>query len=277
MIDTRKFFRYGLVYLVLIIGAIVMAFPFIWMLSTSLKTLGAVSKLPPELIPNPAKWENYATIWNKVSFGRYTVNSLFIVAVDLIGTLISCSFVAFGLAMFRFKLRNTIYLVMLGTMMLPAQVTMIPSYFIWKELGGINTYSPLIVPSFLGGAFGIFLMHQFLKSLPRELYESAVIDGCTPPGIFWKIYLPLCRPALSALGVFTFMGAWNNTVGPLIYLQDKALYTLPLALLYLKSDQEINTPLLMAGSVIVTLPVVLVYLAAQKQFVEGVASTGIKG
>ncbi|GGD82970.1 carbohydrate ABC transporter permease [Paenibacillus nasutitermitis] len=277
MINYRKVIAHGLIYLVLGIGAIAMAFPFIWMLSTSLKTLGAVSKLPPEIIPRPFNWDNYVTVWNKVSFGRYTLNSFLIVVVDLAGTLISCSLVAFGLAMFQFKLRNLIYLVMLGTLMLPSQVTMIPSYFIWKELGGLDTYYPLIVPSFLGGAFGIFLMHQFLKSLPKELYESAVIDGCRPPGIFWRIYLPLCRPALSALGVFTFMSAWNNTVGPLIYLQSKELYTLPLALLYLKSDTDINTALLMAGAMIVTLPVVIIYLIAQKQFVQGIASTGLKG
>lgn len=277
MINYRRMLTHGLIYLVLGIGAVAMAFPFIWMLSTSLKTLGAVSKLPPEIIPHPFNWDNYVTVWNKVSFGRYTFNSFLIVVIDLAGTLISCSLVAFGLAMFQFKLRNMIYLVMLATLMLPSQVTMIPSYFIWKELGGLDTYFPLIVPSFLGGAFGIFLMHQFLKSLPKELYESAVIDGCSPPGIFWRIYLPLCRPALSALGVFTFMSAWNNTVGPLIYLQSKELYTLPLALLYLKSDTEINTALLMAGAMIVTLPVVMIYLIAQKQFVQGVASTGLKG
>ncbi|MPY15569.1 carbohydrate ABC transporter permease [Paenibacillus glucanolyticus] len=265
-----------LMYLLLIVGAVFMVFPFIWMLSTSLKTVGAISQMPPQLIPNPMNWDNYVTIWNKIDFGRYTMNSFFIVSIEMVGSLVSSAFVAFGLAMFTFRLRGLIYMIMLATLMIPSQVTMIPTYFIWKEFGALNSYYPLIVPSFLGGAFGIFLMHQFIKSLPKELYESATIDGCSPPGIFFKIYLPLCKPALAALGVFTFMGAWNNTLGPLIYLQDKELYTLPLGLLYLKSE-NVNQALLMAGAVITTLPVVLVYLFAQKQFVQGIASTGMKG
>ncbi len=253
-----------------------MVFPFIWMISTSLKTVGAIAQMPPQLIPNPINFDNYVTIWNKVNFGRYTLNSFFIVVLDMIGSLLSCSLVAFGLAMYKFKLKGPIYIVMLATLMVPGQVTMIPTYFIWKEFNALNSYYPLIVPSFLAGAFGIFLMHQYIKSLPKELYESAVIDGCSPPGIFFKIYLPLCKPALAALGVFTFMGAWNNTLGPLIYLQDKSLYTLPLGLLYLKSE-NVNQALMMAGAVITTLPVVLVYLFAQKQFVQGIASSGLKG
>ncbi|ANA80663.1 carbohydrate ABC transporter permease [Paenibacillus glucanolyticus] len=265
-----------LMYLLLIVGSVFMVFPFIWMLSTSLKTVGAISQMPPQLIPNPMNWDNYVTIWNKIDFGRYTMNSFFIVSIEMVGSLVSSAFVAFGLAMFTFRLRGLIYMIMLATLMIPSQVTMIPTYFIWKEFGALNSYYPLIVPSFLGGAFGIFLMHQFIKSLPKELYESATIDGCSPPGIFFKIYLPLCKPALAALGVFTFMGAWNNTLGPLIYLQDKELYTLPLGLLYLKSE-NVNQALLMAGAVITTLPVVMVYLFAQKQFVQGIASTGMKG
>lgn len=265
-----------LMYILLIAGAFAMIFPFVWMLSTSLKTVGAIAQMPPQLIPNPLNWDNYTTIWNRVDFGRYTLNSFIIVTFDMVGSLISCAFVAFGLAMYKFKLRGPIYIMMLSSLMIPSQVTMIPTYFIWKEFGALNSYYPLIVPSFLGGAFGIFLMHQFIKSLPKELYESATMDGCNPLGIFFRIYLPLCKPALAALGVFTFMGAWNNTLGPLIYLQDKSLYTLPLGLLYLKSE-NVNQALLMAGAVITTLPVIIVYLVAQKQFVQGIASTGVKG
>ncbi|MEF2246362.1 MULTISPECIES: carbohydrate ABC transporter permease [unclassified Paenibacillus] len=265
-----------IIYLFLIVGAVAMFFPFLWMISTSLKTSGAVAAMPPQLIPNPIDFGNFAEVWNKVNFARYTFNSFFIVTLDMIGALLSCAVVAFGLAMFEFKGRATIFIIMLATLMIPGQVTMIPTYFIWKQFGMLNTYSPLIIPSFLAGAFGIFLMHQFIKSLPKELYESAVIDGCSPPGIFARIYLPLCKPALAALGVFTFMGAWNNTLGPLIYLQSNHLYTLPLGMLYLKSE-NVNQALLMAGAVITTMPVVAVYLIAQKQFVQGIASTGMKG
>ncbi len=276
MTKTTPLFIRIPIYLLLIAGAVFMVFPFIWMLSTSLKTVGAISQMPPQLIPNLLNWENYTTIWNKVDFGRYTWNSFLLVALEMVGALLSCSMVAFGLAMFKFKLRGPIHLVMLATLMIPSQVTMIPTYFIWKQFHALNSYYPLVIPSYLGSAFGIFLMLQYLRSLPKELYESATIDGCSPPGIFFRIYLPLCRPALAALGVFTFMGAWNNTLGPLIYLQDKDLYTLPLGLLYLKSE-NVNQALLMAGAAITTLPVVIVYLFAQKQFVQGIASTGLKG
>ncbi len=276
MTKTTPLFIRIPIYLLLIAGAVFMVFPFIWMLSTSLKTVGAISQMPPQLIPNPLNWDNYATIWSKVDFGRYTWNSFLLVALEMVGALLSCSMVAFGLAMFKFKLRGPIHLVMLATLMIPSQVTMIPTYFIWKQFHALNSYYPLVIPSYLGSAFGIFLMLQYLRSLPKELYESATIDGCSPPGIFFRIYLPLCRPALAALGVFTFMGAWNNTLGPLIYLQDKELYTLPLGLLYLKSE-NVNQALLMAGAVVTTLPVVIVYLFAQKQFVQGIASTGLKG
>jgi len=265
-----------IIYLFLIVGAIAMFFPFLWMISTSLKTSGAVAAMPPRIIPNPINFGNFVEVWNKVNFARYTLNSFIIVTLDMIGALLSCAVVAFGLAMFEFKGRALIFITMLATLMIPGQVTMIPTYFIWKQFGMLNTYYPLIIPSFLAGAFGIFLLHQYIKSLPEELYESAVIDGCSPPGIFARIYLPLCKPALAALGVFTFMGAWNNTLGPLIYLQTKELYTLPLGILFLKSE-NVSQALLMASAVITTLPVVIVYLVAQKQFVQGIASTGMKG
>jgi len=277
MTKTTPFGLKVLIYVLLLAGAIVTMFPFVWMLSTSFKTLGAVAQMPPQLIPNPFSFDNYAEVWNKVEFGRYTFNSFFIVAFDMIGSLLSCAFVAFGLAMYKFKLRGMIYAFMLATLLIPGQITMIPTYFIWKQFDVLNTYVPLIAPSFFAGAFGIFLLHQYIKSLPKELYESAVIDGCSPPGIFFRIYLPLCKPALAALGIFTFMGAWNNTLGPLIYLQDRSMYTLPLGLLYLKNESSINQAVIMAGAVITTMPVVIVYLIAQKQFVQGIASTGLKG
>lgn len=277
MTKTTPFGLKVLIYVLLLAGAIVTMFPFVWMLSTSFKTLGAVAQMPPQLIPNPFSFDNYTEVWNKVEFGRYTFNSFFIVTFDMFGALLSCAFVAFGLAMYKFKLRGLIYAFMLATLLIPGQITMIPTYFIWKQFDVLNTYVPLIAPSFFAGAFGIFLLHQYIKSLPKELYESAVIDGCSPPGIFFRIYLPLCKPALAALGIFTFMGAWNNTLGPLIYLQDRSMYTLPLGLLYLKNESSINQAVIMAGAVITTIPVVIVYLIAQKQFVQGIASTGLKG
>ncbi|WJH34689.1 carbohydrate ABC transporter permease [Paenibacillus sp. CC-CFT747] len=236
-----------------------------------------VSKLPPQWVPSPVVWSNYADVWVKVDFARYTFNSFVIVIADVIGTLLSCSMVAFGMAMFTFRLKKVLYLGMLATLMLPFQITMIPSYFIWKSFGALDTYYPLIVPSFLGGSFGIFLLHQFYKSTTKELYEASKIDGCGPWTALWRIYFPLSRAVLSALAVFTFMGAWSNTIGPLLYLHDKEMFTLPLGLLFLRSDVGLEQQILMAAAVIVTLPVVVVFLFAQKQFVEGIASTGLKG
>ncbi|MBP1994573.1 carbohydrate ABC transporter permease [Paenibacillus eucommiae] len=278
MIKTH-FLKNSLFYFIICLGALVMLVPFYWLVATSLKTGGAILKLPPQWFPNPITWENYATAWSKVNFARYTFNSALIVVIDMVGVLLSCSMVAFGFAMFNFKFKKLIIMVMLATMMLPSQVTSIPTYFIWKNFGALNSYFPLTVPSFLGGAFGIFLVHQHYKSLPRELYEAALIDGFSPWGVLWRIYFPLSKPVLSALGVFTFIGAWSNTYGPLLYLHDKKLYTLPLGLLYLNSagSDSVHIPLIMAGAVIITLPVVIVFLFAQRHFVQGLASTGVKG
>ncbi|RKN74875.1 carbohydrate ABC transporter permease [Paenibacillus ginsengarvi] len=264
-------------YIVLTAGALFMLVPFYQMLSTSLMKPGDELTLPPKLYPDPIQWANYGKVWIEVNFVRYSLNSLFVTVLDLVGTVASCAIVAYGLAFFEFRSRNLIFIAMLGTMMLPSQVTMIPTYFIWKEMDMLNSYYPLILRSFLGTAFGIFLLHQFFKTLPRELYEAAWVDGANPWKIFYNIYLPLTTPALSALAVFTFISSWNGTLEPLIYLQDKKLYTLPLGLLFLKNEVENKVPLIMAGSVITVLPVMIVFLFAQRHFVQGIASTGLKG
>ncbi|MBP1995372.1 carbohydrate ABC transporter permease [Paenibacillus eucommiae] len=271
--NLKNFF----IHVLLIVGGLAMFLPFYWMVATSLKSGGNVTQIPPQWIPNPFVWSNYETVWFKVDFARYTLNSFFIVILDIAGMVLSCSMVAFGLAMFDFKLKKFLYIAMLSTLMLPFQITMIPGYFIWKSFAALDTYIPLIAPSFLGGAFGIFLLHQFYKSTPRELFEAAAIDGSGPWTTLWRIYFPISRTVLSALAVFTFMAAWSNTIGPLLYLHDKKLFTLPLGLLFLTSDTGIEPQILMAGAVIVTLPVVIVFLFAQKQFVEGIASSGLKG
>ncbi|WP_282943095.1 carbohydrate ABC transporter permease [Paenibacillus sp. RC67] len=264
-------------YLILGIGSILMLIPFLYMLSTSLTAPGSELTLPPKLMPDPVVWNNYRHVWVEVNFLQYTMNSIFITMMDLIGMVASCAIVAYGLAFFEFRGRNLIFLAMLGTMMLPSQITMIPTYFIWKSVGALDTYYPLILRSFLGGAFGIFLLHQFFKTLPKELYDAAWVDGANPWKIFYTIYLPLAKPALSALAVFTFISAWNNTLEPLIYLQDKHMFTLPLGLLFLKNEVQNRMTLIMAGAVITIIPVLFVFLFAQKYFVQGIASTGLKG
>jgi multiple sugar transport system permease protein len=264
-------------YIILTVGALMMLVPFFQMITTSLMKPGDELTLPPKFIPYPIEWTNYYKVWVEVNFLRYSLNSLLITVLDVIGMVASCAIVAYGLAFFQFKGRNLIFLAMLGTMMLPSQVTMIPTYFIWKEFGMLNTYHPLYLRSFLGGAFGIFLLHQFYKTLPKELYDAAWVDGANPWKIFYQIYLPLTIPALSALAVFTFMSSWNNTLEPLIYLQDKKLYTLPLGLLFLRNEVDNKMTLIMAGSVITVLPVIIVFLFAQRYFVQGIATSGLKG
>lgn len=264
-------------YVVLVVGAIISLFPFAWMLSTSLKPGGALLEIPPSLIPDPVMWSNYAEVWVEQNFARYTFNSALITVLEMIGMLMSCALVGYGLAVFKFRGQSLIFAAMIATLVLPGQVTLIPHYFIWKSLGMVNTFYPLILPAYFAAAFGAFLMRQYYKSLPKELYDAAWVDGANPFQIFYKIYLPLGIPALATLGIFTFINAWNNTIGPLIYLQDKELYTLPLALLFLKNDNYTDMTVVMAGAVITTIPVVIVFLLAQKYFIRGIASGGLKG
>lgn len=276
---TRNMLEKCIMHFILGLGSIIMIIPFLWMLSTSLKAPDKILELPPQLIPNPVNIDSYITVWVNLKFLIYTLNSFYIVSLNVVGTVISCAIVAFGFAMFNFRGKKLLFLLMLGTIMMPAQVTMIPQYFIWKELGALGSYLPLILPSFFGGAFGIFLLHQNYKSIPIALYEAAMIDGCNPLKILYKIYLPMSVPSITTLVVFTFLGTWNNTLGPLIYIKKRELYTLTLGLLSLNNSSEMaaNMGIKMAAAAITMTPVILVFLLAQKYFVEGIANSGIKG
>ncbi len=269
----------SIIHIFLFVGSVIMFMPFLWMLSTSLKTPDKVLKIPPELIPNPISFESYRRVWVQLSFLRYTLNSFIIVILNIIGVAVICAIVAFGFAMFNFKGKKFFFMLMLGTLMMPGQVTLIPKYILWTKLGALDTYLPLIIPSVLVGSFGIFLLHQNFKSLPGAFYESALIDGCHSLKILFKIYVPMSAPTITALIVFTFLGAWNNTLEPLIYIKDRNLYTLSLGLLTLNTSTEAvaNLAVKMAASAITMAPVIIVFLMAQKYFVEGVASSGIKG
>ena len=266
-------------YTLLAAGAFVMIIPFLWVITNALKTADNVLKIPPQYIPNPVIFENFKTVLQELSFFKYLSNSFFVVSMNLIGTILSAALIGFGFAMFEFKGKKILFTLMLATLMMPSQVTMIPTYFIWSKLNFLDTYIPLIVPSFLGSATGIFLFNQNYKSIPIVLYESAVIDGCSPPGILFKIYFPLSRPTMMTLVILTFIGAWNNTMGPLLYLQTKSKYTLTLGLLTLNSSPiaGANMGIKMAGAFITMAPVILVFLFAQKYFVQGNITAGVKG
>jgi multiple sugar transport system permease protein len=265
----------GLLYLVLSASALTTVLPFFWMVTTSLKALPDVFRAPFAL-PVPPLWSNYPAVFETIPFARCYLNTLFVAATRTLGVLLTSAMAAYAFARLRFLGRDALFMVYLGTMMLPSQVTMIPNFILMRLLGWRDTYQALIVPH-LFSAFGTFLLRQFFLTLPVDLEEAAAIDGATPWDVFRRIALPLCRPALATLTVFTFLGAWNDFMWPLIMTDSPELAVLNVGLSYLQQMSHTDWPLLMAGAVMALLPVLAVYVSAQQQFVEGIALTGIKG
>jgi multiple sugar transport system permease protein len=259
--------------------------PFFWMFSTSLKTVDQTTIDPPTLIPHPVAPQNF---WNVITSSRMdfpllTRNTLLIAALSVIGTTLSSAIVAYGFAKIRFKGRGFLFALMLSTMMIPFPVMMLPLFIVFRFIGDhtpiqmLGTFRPLWLPTWFGSAFSIFLLRQFFMTIPDDLGEAARIDGCTEWGIFWRIMLPLSRPALAVVALFSFMWAWNNFLGPLLYLQRPQQYTLALGLQAFQSAQGgTDWNLLMAASLLVMLPVILLFFVAQKTFIQGIATTGLK-
>lgn len=271
--------RVVLYFLIILVSLIVML-PFYGMVVNSLKTqsqIQDVSTLKSILVPEPVRWENYSDVFRLIPFLRYYGNTIYITTLSIIGCALSCSLVAYGFARFRWPGRNLVFLIMLSTMMLPPQVTMIPTFLMFSRIGWVNSFKPMWVPPFFGIAFSIFLLRQFLLGIPRDLEEAAKIDGCTPMGIFWRVLMPMIKPALLAVMVFQFLGSWNDFVGPLIYIHDAKLMTLTLSLLSFQSLHSTEWPQLMAASTMMTLPAILVFFFAQRYFIEGITLTGMKG
>jgi multiple sugar transport system permease protein len=270
------------VYLVMIVLGIVFIFPFFWTVSSSLKQVWELTTFPPTWLPETPQWQNYTYVLQKVPFLRWTWNSIVVVLLSTVGTVISASIVAYSFARFRYRGRNLIFILTLATMMLPAQVTLIPQFVLFHKLGWIETIRPLWVPSwFGGGAFFIFLFLQFFLSLPRELDEAALIDGAGYPRIFWNILMPLSKPVVATVAVISFIAGWNDFINPLIYLHTPDKYTLAVGLNYFRSLPETSgmptQHLLMAASVMVIAPVLIVFFSAQRYFVQGIVLSGIKG
>lgn len=267
-----------ILYITLSAFGILMLFPFYWMLVSSLKLPAMVMLIPPGLLPIPIHFGYYIEMFTKLDFLRYTFNSINLVVLTIVGNVVSALVIGFGFAKYRFPGRNLLFMIMLGTMMLPGQVTMIPTYMLWSKLGLVPSIWPLIIPPFMGSAFNIFLLNQHFRSIPNAFYESALIDGARPPRILMRIYVPLSIPVITTIVIFTFIWSWNNTLGPLLYLKDKSQYTLILALLMIKGKTEYaDFGMWMAASMITTLPTVIVFLLGQKFFVEGLSSAGVKG
>jgi multiple sugar transport system permease protein len=262
------------------------AMPFLWMLSTSLKTLENSMSFPPQIVPNPIRPQNYWTVLThpKLDFPLFTRNTLIIAALSVLGTMISSSLVAYGFAKIRFRGRGVLFAIMLSTMMIPFPVTMVSLFSLFRWIGDhtplqiLGTFKPLWLGAWFGSAFNIFLLRQFFLTLPEELSEAARIDGCSELGIFLRIILPLSRPALAVVALFTFMFCWNDFLGPLVYLQRPSQYTLALGLQTFQSQHGgTEWHLLMAASVLVVAPVILLFFLAQKTFIQGIATTGMKG
>jgi len=279
---SRKSVRHkiwlGIVYVIISLIAIIFLVPLVWMISSSLKSGGNIFKLPPEWISRPLMFSNYPKVWKIMNIPLATKNTLIITVLSMFGVLLSSSMTAYGFARIRFKGSNVLFLVVLATIMIPSQVLLIPRYIIFKILHWIDTFKPLIVPSFFGSAFYIFLMRQFFLTIPFELDDAARIDGYGHFGIYWKIILPLSKPVLATAAIFTFMGQWTAFFGPLIYLHSPAKRTLVLSLSTFRGVYYTSSwQLIMAGSILIAVPSMLVFFFAQKYFVQGITLTGLKG
>jgi multiple sugar transport system permease protein len=266
-----------LLHLVLAAGAALMVFPFLWTISSSLKNLAQIFAVPPVWIPNPIVWSNYRESLTAMPFDRAYGNSFYITVTVVAASLLTASMAAYAFAKLRFRGSEALFLLFLSTMMIPKQVTMIPLYLIMERIGWLDTHLALIVPGALFNAFAVFLLRQFIRGIPRELEEAAYMDGAGPIRIYWSVILPLIRPALAAVGIFVFMGSWNNFMDALIYLSTPAKYTVPLLLNNFKGLYVSNWAYMMAGTAISVIPVLIVYVFAQRQIIEGVTLTGIKG
>jgi ABC-type glycerol-3-phosphate transport system permease component len=279
--DRRARERAGqiLVYLLMSGLAIIVLIPVFWMLSTSLKERGQIMLWPPQWIPHPAKWDNFALVFRVAPFGLFILNSLILVIWNMVGNLLSCTLVAYGFARLRFRGREFLFVVLLATLMIPGQVTMIPTFILFNLLGWYNTFLPLIVPAFFGSAFFIFLMRQYMMTIPLDLDDAARIDGCGHFQVLWRIITPLCKPPLAIIAVFTFTGVWNDLMGPLIYLQDMEKFPVAVGLAMFQGMflWQTDWGLLMAASFMAVLPSLLLYYIAQDHLIGGIASLGLKG
>lgn len=273
----RRRLRLALSYVLALLVAAFFMLPLFWMISSSLKPDYQVLEYPPRWLPDPIRWANFPEALTYVPFGRYTLNTLFITVMTIFGHLISCTVVAYGFARLRAPGRNLLFMVLLATMMLPYPVTMIPIYIGFNELGLVNTFAPLILPAFFGSPFYIFLLRQFFMTLPPELEDAARVDGANTLQILLHIILPLSRPALTTVAIFTFQTTWNDFLAPLIYLHDQSNYTITLGLNFFRSSYDVQWAYLMAASLVTMLPVIIVFFLAQRLFIEGIALTGMKG
>jgi multiple sugar transport system permease protein len=280
--------RRTVLYVVLIAGALLMMAPFLWMLVTSLKTRAEVFGAAPLSLPTGPHWENYVRMWNAlpgVTFGTFFLNSLKIALLNTGGQLLTCSMAAFAFATMQFRFKGPLFGLLLATLIIPYQVVLVPNFVLWRSLpyplsasgSFYGTQEPLWVGAWLGGAFGTFLLRQFFLAIPVELADAARVDGANPWQIFWRIYVPLARPALATLAIFTFMWSWNDLLSPLIYLRTLDQYTTTVGLAFFQGQFVGKWPEMMAGAMVSLAPMIILFVVAQQYFVRGIALSGLKG
>ncbi|MBM3188896.1 MAG: carbohydrate ABC transporter permease [Chloroflexi bacterium] len=274
---SRRIAGRGALLVLMIALAVAFLVPLVWLASTSLKTSGQVFIQPIEWIPNPPQWDNYPEVFRRLQFGRFIVNTLYVTVMGTVGSVLSSLMVAFGLAKIRWPGRDLLFALLVGTMMLPGIVTMIPVFIMFKQIGWVGTFYPLWVPSWFGSAFYIFLVRQYMLTLPNELNEAARIDGANNFAILWRVIVPLCGPAIASVAIFSFLAHYNNFMGPLIYLSDNNMYTIPLGLLWFQGRFGNFWHLVMAASMISVAPVIALFFFAQSYFVQGVQFAGLAG
>ncbi len=272
----------ALLYAVILVLSVSFLLPFLWMISTSLKNDPQVYVVPPIWFPQPMLWGNYLGAMSRLPWGTYFLNTLKYAVPSTLGVVISSAIPAYGFARLRYRGRDALFFACLATMMIPFQVQMIPLFIVFRKLGWVNSYLPLVVPSFFGSAYSIFLLRQFFLSIPGELSDAARIDGCGEGRILWSVIMPLAKPALAVVGLFQFMGAWNDYLGPLIYLNNQRQYPVALGLQQMRAvshsaGQTLVWPYLMAASTVVIMPILVLFFFTQRTFIEGITVTGIKG
>ncbi|MBU5443311.1 carbohydrate ABC transporter permease [Paenibacillus sp. MSJ-34] len=273
----REQVKQAFAYLFLTIGSFIMAVPFLWMLSTSLKAEGAVFDMPPRWIPEVFAWENYTLVFTKANLFGGFINTMLIIMPPLVVGLFTSSLAAYGFAKLRFPGRDLLFALLLATVMIPGVVTMVPAFILYKYLGWIDSWRPLMIPGMFGAAMTVFFLRQFFKTIPSELEEAAKMDGLNPFGIFARIIVPLSKPALATQAIFGFLGGYNDYMGPLIYINSPEKFTLQLVLASFQGAYRAEWTLIMAGSVLALIPTVVLFFFAQKYFVEGITMTGLKG
>lgn len=275
----RRTLWHAVAFVLLVLLSAIISIPLFWVISNALKAPTEVYLYPPRWIPRPPQWGNFAKAWSMLPFWRFLRNSLLTTVVPTVATVFVSALVGYSFARMRWHGRDAVLMLCMATMMLPSQVTLIPRFLIFKQLKWIDTFYPLIVPSLFGSAYDIFLARQFLLTLPAELEEAATIDGCSTFRTWWQVIMPLCKPVLTVIAIFAFMGHWSEFFGPLIYLNSRKNWTIMLGVVSFQDrlEGEVSIHLMMALSFLTMLPCLLLFFSSQKVFIEGIALTGVKG